>query len=138
MQENRRFAPDSEIGPVTWDCTALDLLRYASASRDFNLIHHDPDYARRVGLPGIIVQGSLKSGFLSDMLINWIGERGWLAKLAIEYRGIDEPGLLVGKELVTRKDSDERGNWIECEIWLENASGERNTRGSALIRLLGG
>jgi acyl dehydratase len=122
-----------EIGPVVWDCTPMDLLRYASGSRDFNLIHHDSDYAREAGLPGTIIQGSLKSAVLSDMLIAWLGEHGSLAKLAIQYRGVDVPGIrLTGGGLVTDRYSDREGNWIIGEVWLEDPSGARNTRGSVV------
>jgi len=121
------------IGPLVWDCTPMDLLRYASASRDFNLIHHDSDYARQAGLPGTIIQGSLKSAVLSDMIITWLGEHGSLVKLAIQYRGVDVPGIrLTGRGLVTERYSDGEGNWIIGDVWLEDPTGARNTRGSVV------
>jgi acyl dehydratase len=121
------------LGPISRTFTEMDLLRYASGSRDLNLIHHDREHARRFGLQDTIVQGSLKSAVLSQMLVEWLEDHGSLAELAVEYRGVDLPGdVLTGRGLVTSAYANAAGDWVEIDVWLENAAGARNTRGRAL------
>lgn len=40
---------------------------YASASGDLNPIHVDPEFARRVGLPGVIAHGMLQMGLAARL-----------------------------------------------------------------------
>src|SRR4051812_37014649 len=92
----RRYIEDVEVGdplgPLKIETTVMQLVEYAGTSRDFNIIHHDRDFAKSVGLPDIIVQGSLKAGFLARLVDEWMGEAGRLRRLAVKYRGVDIPG----------------------------------------------
>jgi acyl dehydratase len=49
--------PGSELEPKSYPVTRLDLVRYAGASGDFNVIHWSDRLATRVGLPGVIAHG---------------------------------------------------------------------------------
>ena len=116
--------------------TTRQLVMYAGASGDYYEIHYDRDYARSLGLPGVIVHGALKSAFLAQMVTGWIGERGVLKRLSVQYRGMDlvgEPMRCAGVVTSRRVENGER--LIECDVWSENPSGDRTTRGSALVSL---
>ncbi|WP_063007694.1 MaoC family dehydratase [Nocardia kruczakiae] len=54
------------IGPIT----QTDIVRFAGAGGDFNPLHHDPDYAIRAGLPGVISMGQMQAG----MLAAWVSD----------------------------------------------------------------
>lgn len=54
------------IGPIT----QTDIVRFAGAGGDFNPLHHDADYARRAGLPGVISMGQMQAG----MLAAWVAD----------------------------------------------------------------
>ncbi len=54
------------IGPIT----QTDIVRFAGAGGDFNPLHHDPDYAQRAGLPGVISMGQMQAG----MLAGWVAD----------------------------------------------------------------
>ncbi|SDU79690.1 MaoC family dehydratase [Gordonia westfalica] len=54
------------IGPVT----QTDIVRFAGAGGDFNPLHHDPEYAVRAGLPGVISMGQMQAG----MLAAWVAD----------------------------------------------------------------
>ena len=112
------------------------LVMYAGASGDFYPIHYDQDLARANGLPNVILHGALKSAFLGQLLTDWIGEGGALLKLSVQYRGMDEPGkALRCKGVVTSKRVEDGRCLVECDIWTENAEGEKTTPGSALVEL---
>ncbi len=126
----------SEIPPVEKDPTTQQLVKYAGASGDFYQIHYDKDFALANKLPGVILHGALKNGFLGQLMTNFAGEHGWLQKLSVQYRGMDVPGVkLIARGKVTKKYAQSDRHLVECEIWLENAKGEKTTPGSATVIL---
>lgn len=116
--------------------TTRQLAQYAGASRDFYEIHYDKDFAQSNGLDGVILHGALKNAFLGQLMTDWIGESGTLKKLNVMYRGMDIPGVpATCKGRVTRKYEENGENLVECELWLESASGDVTTPGSATVSL---
>src|SRR5207237_1264855 len=59
---------------------------------DFYEIHYDQDYARQMGLPGVILHGLLKAAHLAQLVTSWAGERAVLRTFDVSYRGMDVPG----------------------------------------------
>ncbi len=51
------LTPGSQLEPKSIPVTRLDLVRYAGASGDFNVIHWNERIARSVGLPNVIAHG---------------------------------------------------------------------------------
>ena len=58
----------------------LQLVKYAGASGDYNLIHTDDETARRVGLDGVIAHGMLSMAFLGQYLCWLTGRRDGRAR----------------------------------------------------------
>lgn len=50
-----------------------DLISYAGASGDFNIIHWNERTALAVGLPGVIAHGMLTMGQAINVVTKWIG-----------------------------------------------------------------
>ena len=116
--------------------TTQQLVMYAGASGDYYQIHYDQELARANGLPNVVLHGALKNAFLGQLMTDWIGEHGTLKKLSAQYRGMDFPGAPVYCKGVVKKRSVQDGeNLVECEIWLENARGERTTSGYSVAAL---
>ena len=125
-----------EIPTLVKNPTTQQLVKYAGASGDYYQIHYDQEYARDNGLPSVILHGALKNAFLGQVMTDWIGENGILKKLSAQYRGMDTPGSpIYGKGIVKKKRVENGDNLVECEIWLENASGEKTTPGQAVVAL---
>ncbi len=73
--------------------------RYAEASGDHNPIHLDPDFARAVGLPGVINHGLCTMAFVSHAVIQVAGaDPRALKRLAVRFA---RP-VLPGQEIATR------------------------------------
>jgi len=126
----------SEIPPLEKDPTTQQLVKYAGASGDFYQIHYDKDFALANKLPGVILHGALKNGFLGQLMTDFAGEYGWLQKLSVQYRGMDQPSSkITARGKVVKKLVEGRRHLIECDIWLENAKGEKTTPGSAIVVL---
>lgn len=64
--------------------TRADLLAYAGASGDGNLIHQDESVARSVGLPGVIAHGMLTMGVAVQPVVEWLAAAAPGARIA-EY-----------------------------------------------------
>ena len=138
--KNPLFYDDLEVGmqlPVLRkDPTTQQLVKYAGASGDYYQIHYDINFAKANGLPGVILHGALKNAFLGELITNCIGDKGMLKKLSCQYRGMDEPGTpIFCKGKVTKKHQLNNENLIECDIWMENADGEKTTPGTAIFSL---
>jgi hydroxyacyl-ACP dehydratase HTD2-like protein with hotdog domain len=131
-----RLAANVEVGQELPELvkhpTTRQLVQYAGAQGDFYEIHYDQDYARSVGLPGVILHGLLKAGFLGQLLTDWIGEQGVLKSFEASYRGIDEPDRpYTCRGRVTRVD----GRQLALEVWGEDQDGNRTTVGTATVEL---
>jgi acyl dehydratase len=112
--------------------TTRQLVQYAGAQGDFYEIHYDQDYARSVGLPGVILHGLLKAGFLGQLVTDWLGDRGTLMSFEVSYRGVDVPGHPYRcRGRVSKVDDDV----VELEVWGEDEAGKRTTVGTATVRL---
>lgn len=128
-----------EIPPYKKVVTLMELNRYAGANEEYVLIHMDRDYSQKVArLPDVIVMGNLKYAYLSNMMVNWIGEEGTLKRLSAQYRGMDVPGpalstepTMICKGKVTKKYIQDGEHYIECEVWTETKEGQVTTPGSA-------
>ena len=116
--------------------TTQTLVRWAGASGDYFELHYDKDFAQSMGFPGPIVHGRLEAAFLSQLLTDWIGEKGELRKLSVQYRGNAFPGqtLKLGAK-VTKKYTQGGENLVECQIWVENPEGKQITPGTAVVAL---
>ena len=112
------------------------LVMYAGASCDYYEIHYDQAFAHARGLPNVIVHGALKSAFLAQLVTDWIGELGTLKRLNVQYRGMDIAGRpMYCNGVVTARRVENGEHLVECDVWTESASGEKTTRGSALVSL---
>src|SRR5207237_7086177 len=71
--------------------TTRTLVQYAGASGDFYEIHYDQDYARSVGLPGVILHGLLQAAYLGQLASEFAGSEGRLESFEVSYRGLARP-----------------------------------------------
>jgi acyl dehydratase len=125
-----------DVGPLDIEATRLeDLVRWAGAVDDYSPIHYDADVARRRGLPGVVVNGPWKAALLSRLLTDWVGANGTVVALRCEYRRPDVVGApLRARGTVTAVTRDGAYDVVECDVWVENADGERSVVGTATVR----
>jgi len=80
------------MSELTVTFTREQIAAYAEASGDLNPIHLDDDFARRVGLPGVIAHGLLQMGLLARVAAEAAGGPSRLRKLSCRFAGIVAPG----------------------------------------------
>jgi len=126
----------SELPTLEKVPTTRTLVKWAGASGDYNELHYDKDVATALGFPSVIMHGRLGAAFLTQMLTNWIGEKGDLKKISVQYRGNALPKMkFVCNGKVTKKYVENGENCVECEIWGENHEGQKVTPGTAVVTL---
>lgn len=75
--------------------TKEQIAEYAEASGDHNPIHLDDDFARTVGLPGIIAHGMLQMGLLAAVAADAAGGPDRLRRIYCRFAGMVVPGDTV-------------------------------------------
>ena len=105
-------------------------VRYAGASGDFNPIHVDEDFARKVGLPGRILHGLWAMAQVARAHTDAAGGPEKLRRLAVQFRGIGQ----IGEELVVSgkvvEVSEEGVATVESEVEQAGQRIIRNGRAS--------
>ena len=128
--------PGMEIPALVKHPSTRDLVKWAGGSGDFCELHYDQTFARNAGLPDVIVHGRLKAAYLTQMMTDWIGERGDVCKFSVRYRETDFPAQeLTCRGTVTARYEQGNEHYVECEVWTENPQGQRTTTGSFTVRL---
>jgi acyl dehydratase len=122
-----------ELAPlVKPPITKTQLVMYAGASGDFNLIHTDVETARAVGLAGTIAHGMLSMGFLGQYAGEIIGAQGFVQQLKVRFSGMVFPGdVLTCHGRVTAKDDQART--VQLAIAAEREPGKPLTAGEATL-----
>ncbi len=111
----------------------LQLLHYAGASGDDNLIHTDGETARSVGLPDVIAHGMLSMGFLGQLLTAYAGP-GSVRRLTVRFARMVQLGdALACRGVVQGVEEGEGGAVARLLVWAENQRGERVTEGDAEV-----
>jgi len=79
------LAVGQEIGSHTFSFTRDALVKYAGASGDFNPIHYRDDFAKSVGLDGVLAHGMLTMGAAVQVAVNWIGDAGKVIDYGVRF-----------------------------------------------------
>lgn len=74
-----------QLPPATVTITRADLVRYAGASGDFNIIHWNERVAREVGLPDVIAHGMLTMAKGANLLAEWAGDPARIEEYGVRF-----------------------------------------------------
>jgi acyl dehydratase len=128
--------PGDAIPELVKRCSSRQLVMWAAASGDFYEIHYDQEFARSLGLSGLVVHGALKNAFLGQLLHDWIAPHGRIVSYGCSYRGLDySEEELRCRGTVTAVTKQQDLHLVELEIWIENGRGENTTPGTAVVAL---
>jgi len=75
------------IGPVT----QTQIVRFAGAGGDFNPMHHDEEFARAAGQPGVFAMSQLSAALLGRLAATWLGSAN-LRTLSVRFTAKVWPG----------------------------------------------
>ena len=74
-----------ELQARDFKITRDSLVRYAGASGDFNPIHYRDDFAKAVGLPGVLSHGMLTMGLAVQVVVDAIGDSGRVIDYQVRF-----------------------------------------------------
>ncbi len=119
----RLFKPDN-----------VQLFLYNSALWNAHRIHYDYPYATDVeGYPGLVIAGPLLGDWLTQCVIEWLGDDGKLVSIEYSNRKASYIGEVLrsgGKVVSSEQDS----GTVELEMYIKNEADEVITPGTAIVR----
>jgi acyl dehydratase len=128
----------TELPPRQYQVTRRDLVRYAGASGDFNVIHWNERVARSVGLPDVIAHGMLTMALAGRFLSEWAGDPGAITEFGVRFSAPvvvpdDDKGATVE---VTGTVTDRlEGRRVAVEVTARSDGMRVLTRARAVVHL---
>ena len=103
------------LPPISVTLHRVDLVRYAGASGDLNVIHWNDRVATEVGLPGVIAHGMLTMAHAVRVVTAWAGDPSRVESYGVRFtRPVPVP-------------DDERGAVVEFGGKVREIDGDRVT-----------
>jgi acyl dehydratase len=133
VSDTAQVAPGQKLDQVVHTIERADLIRYAGASGDFNPIHWNDEWARSVGLPGVIAHGMFSMGVAARMVSAFAGNPAAIKRLRVRFSSMIQPGqtLTVAGEVV-----EVDGDRVKIRFWGEDDNGNRVvSKGEAEVEL---
>jgi len=75
----------TELPAQTFGIHRLDLVKYAGASGDFNVIHWSERIAKSVGLPDVIAHGMYTMAQAARVVTDWLGDPGAVVDYSVRF-----------------------------------------------------
>jgi acyl dehydratase len=105
--------------------TRLDLVKYAGASGDFNIIHWNERVATAVGLPNVIAHGMFTMAEAGRVITDWAGDPGAVVEYGVRFSApVPVP-------------DDDAGTDIEVAGWVESKLDDRRVSVALEAKALG-
>lgn len=112
---------NKEMKPLQVEIDKYRPYYYAGASGDFNLIHIDENFAKQVGLGGIILQGLCTMAYVYRVVIS-NNDPSKLKKLKVRFR---QPVRPFDKLTIKGKVTNIENNLVVLDLIAENQKGEQ-------------
>ena len=135
LRQLTELSEGMNLPEVKKSITQENINLYAEASKDFNPIHIDEDFAKKTPLGGTIAHGMLILAYVSQMMTAAFG-RSWLVggKLNVRFKVPARPGDTItvsGKIRKLGKNGEQ--TLINCDVLCSNQKGESVITGEATV-----
>ncbi len=130
--------PGTEIPPRSYRVRRLDLVKYAGASGDFNVIHWNERIARSVGLPNVIAHGMYTMAQAGRYVSEWAGDPGAVTEFGVRFSAMvpvpddDQGATIEVSGTVAEKLGD---NKVVVDLTARADGNKVLTRARAVVRL---
>jgi acyl dehydratase len=120
---------DVEVGTQlpaqTFNVQRANLVMYAGASGDFNVIHWNERVATSVGLPNVIAHGMFTMAEAGRVITDWAGDPGAVVEYGVRFSApVPVP-------------DDDRGTDIEVSGWVESKLDDKRVSVALEAKALG-
>lgn len=127
--------PGSQLDP--WEVVpTVEGAAQFQGGTEVNPLNSDPDAARGIGAPDVIVLGTQKMAWMAKYLDRWAGEGGRVATLRLALRRMDITGQpLTFTGHVTGTSAVDGEHAVEVEVVILQPDGRPSTQGFARVVL---
>jgi acyl dehydratase len=135
---DRQAEPGTDLPPRQYQVTRRDLVQYAGASGDFNVIHWNERVARSVGLPDVIAHGMLTMALAGRFVTEWAGDPGAVTEFAVRFSApvvVPDDGQGATVEMTGTVTERLDGDRVAVEVTARSAGAKVLTRARAVVRL---
>jgi acyl dehydratase len=128
----------TELPAASFPVNRLNLIKYAGASGDFNVIHWNERIARSVGLPDVIAHGMFTMAEAGRYVTDWTGDPGAVTEFGVRFSAPvvvpdDEAGASI--EVTGRIEEKLDGNRVVVALTARSGDTKVLTRARAVVRL---
>jgi acyl dehydratase len=128
----------TELPAQTFTVQRINLVMYAGASGDFNLIHWNDRVAGAVGLPGVIAHGMFTMAEAGRVVTDWVGDPGAVIEYGVRFSKPvlvpdDDQGATLEVTGRVRKKLDDRR--VEVEVKAVAADEKVLSQARAIVQL---
>jgi acyl dehydratase len=118
----------------------VDLIRYAGASGDFNVIHWNERVATSVGLPNVIAHGMLTMATVARLVTDWAGDPGAVVEYGTRFtRPVAVPDDGVGASVEVAgvvAARDEQARTVRVDLTALSQGQKVLGKAQVVVRLL--
>jgi acyl dehydratase len=127
------------IPPRSYQLMRVNLVKYAGASGDFNIIHWNDRVAREVDLPDVIAHGMLTMAQAGNFVTEWAnGDPGAVVEFGVRFSAMvpvpdDDQGATVE---VSGKVAEKLGDGkVAVDLTARSGDAKVLSRSRAVVRL---
>ena len=128
----------TELPAQRFPVQRLNLIQYAGASGDFNVIHWNERIARSVGLPNVIAHGMFTMAQAGRFVTDWAGPGAAVLEFGVRFSSpVVVPDDDIGATIVISGTVEEKLDDNRVALALTARSGDDKvlTRARAVVRL---
>ncbi len=127
-----------ELTPRTYQVQRVDLIKYAGASGDFNVIHWNERIAKSVGLPNVIAHGMFTMAQAGRYVTDWVGDPGAVLDFGVRFSAPvvvpdDDNGALI--ELSGKIEEKLEGNRVALALTAKSGDAKVLRRARVIVQL---
>jgi acyl dehydratase len=103
----------TEIPARDFPVQRWNLVQYAGASGDFNIIHWNERFAKMVGLPDVIAHGMFTMATAARLLTDWVGDPAAVVDYGVRFSAMipvpdDDTGATITVSGTVEEKLDDR------------------------------
>ncbi len=103
----------TEIPARDFPVQRWNLVQYAGASGDFNIIHWNERFAKMVGLPDVIAHGMFTMATAARLLTDWVGDPAAVVDYGVRFSAMipvpdDDTGATITVSGTVQEKLDDR------------------------------
>jgi acyl dehydratase len=120
------------IPQQTFGVQRVNLVKYAGASGDFNVIHWNERVAKAVGLPNVVAHGMFTMAEAARVVTDWVGDPGAVLEYGVRFSSpVVVPDDDQGAEIVVGGTVTEKLDGNRVVVTLDARVGETKVLNAA-------